>query len=159
MATLAHVRRPTAAAPAGCRSRRSERGASLIEMSLVIGLLALFIFGIITYGLTMSYKQNLTQAANEAARAAAVAPTGTAAVRAQAAADRAISGQGTPCNDTTKGLSCTFVINPCVGDTSRRCMTVRLTYDLKNHPRVSSLPAISETLPATLVSTAVVEVN
>jgi len=159
MASFAHHCPARPARSTSTPTRPDERGAALLEMAIVVGLLALFVFGIITYGVTMSYKQNLTQAANEAARAAAVAPTGSAVTRARAAADRAISGQGTPCNDSTKGLSCSFVINPCSGDSTRSCMTVTLTYDLRGHPRVSSIPAITQTLPDTMTSTAVVEVN
>lgn len=139
-------------------TRSGERGAALVEMAAVVGLLALLLFGIITYGVTMSYKQTMSQAANEAARAAAVAPADLAVARATAAADRAIGGYGTPCN-TGKGLTCTFVIDPCAGSTGSRCMTVRLTYDLRGHPRVPSIPGVRQTLPDQLVATAVVEVT
>lgn len=142
--------------PPGENSPRSERGTALIEMAAVVGLLTILLFGIITYGVTMSYKQTMAQATNEAARAAAVAPADLAVARATAAADRATSGERTPCN-TGKGLTCTFTIDPCVG-TPGRCMTVTLTYDLKGHPRVPTVPGVRETLPDKLVSTAVVEV-
>src|SRR6201999_2798583 len=49
---------------------RREEGAALVEMAIVIGILAMFLFGIITFGVTLSFQQTLTQAGNEAARAA-----------------------------------------------------------------------------------------
>ena len=36
---------------------------------------------------------------------------------------------------------------------------MELTYALRDHPRVVSLPVVSSTMPDTLVSTAVVELN
>ncbi|MCU1497555.1 MAG: hypothetical protein JWM47_1508 [Acidimicrobiales bacterium] len=144
---------------AGHRDGRGQRGAALLEMSVVVGLLALFVFGIISYGVTMSYKQTMAQAANEAARAAATAPRDLALGRAEAAANRAIGGHGTTCGDTSAGLTCSFTIDPCLGTAEVDCLTVRLTYELREHPRVASVPGVSATLPETLVSTAVVELN
>lgn len=158
MAPVAH-RHPVARPPAADGRRPRERGAALLEMSIVFALLALLLFGIISYGVTMSYKQTMAQATNEAARAAAVAPRSQALARAQAAADRAIGSYGTPCGDSSKGLTCSFTISPCVGAVTSDCMTVKLTYALKSHPRVVSLPVVSATMPDTLVSTAVVELN
>ncbi|MCU1355187.1 MAG: TadE family protein [Acidimicrobiales bacterium] len=137
--------------------RGGERGAALVEMAIVLPVLALLLFGIITFGATMSFKQSMSQATNEAARAAAVAPRDLAVTRATAAANRATSGFGVPCNEDA-GLTCSFVIAPCStggGD----CMTVELTYDLRGHPRVPSVPGVSSTLPDTLVSRAVVQVD
>lgn len=147
-----HRRRPP------LTGRRRERGAALVEMALVVGLLALLLFGTIAYGVTLSYRQSLTQAANEAARAAAVAPFDLAGDRAREAADRAIGAQGTLCNQGD-GLTCTFLVEPCNGGDGRSCMTVRLVYDLAGSPRVGSIPIIDATMPDELRSTAVVELN
>lgn len=151
---LAHPRR---AGAAGARAPRAVGGSALVEMAVVLPVLALFLFGIITFGVTMSFKQSLAQATNEAARAAAVAPRADAVARATAAADQATSGFGVPCN-SGQGLTCSFVITPCA-DSPGDCMTVDLTYDLRGHPRVPSIPGVSSTLPDTLVSRAVVQVN
>ncbi len=152
-----------------CRIRRErarqgpdpdgQRGTSLIELSIVLGVLVFLLFGIIVYGVTMSYRQSLDQAANEAARAAAVAPRDLAVSRAQAAVERALSPYDTPCGATTKGLTCTFTIDPCDGSPSTDCMTVTLSYDLQGHPRVAAIPGVTSTLPDTLRSRAVVELN
>lgn len=157
---LSHHRRVDRPAPLAPRHRRrADGGAALLELALALGVLAVLLFGIITFGITLSYKQSLSQAANEAARAAAVAPAGLAGARAEAAANRAIDGYDTPCNDASKGLTCSFVIAKCSGTTGPDCMTVRLTYALREHPRVTSVPGVDAALPATLVSTAVVELN
>src|SRR4029079_19073677 len=54
------------------RSGRGERGAVLVEFAISSVLLLLLLFGIIEYGYVLSFKQGLTQAAAEGARAAAV---------------------------------------------------------------------------------------
>jgi Flp pilus assembly protein TadG len=54
-----------------CR-RREQWGAVLVEMALVVTFLSLVVFGIISFGILLGYRQNLTQAATEAARAASV---------------------------------------------------------------------------------------
>lgn len=139
--------------------RSSDRGAALVEMAIVVGLLAMFLFGIITYGVTLSFRQSLTQAANEAARAAAVAPRDEAVAQARAAADRVASGWDAACDDGG-GLSCSFLIAPCAdgGDATAECMTVELRYDLAGHPRTPSLPVVSRTLPDEMVVRVVVRV-
>lgn len=137
---------------------RRERGAALIELSIVVGVLALLLFGIITFGVTMSFRQTLSQAANEAARAAAVAPTDLAVGRARTAVDRVMAGEGTGCDDG-RGLRCTFVVTPCTDDPTSTCLAIRLTYDLKGRPLVGSVVGIEQTLPDQLVANAVVEVQ
>lgn len=139
---------------------RDERGAALVEMAIVVGLLALLLFGIITFGVTLSFQQSLTQAGNEAARAAAVAPRELAVERARAAAERVASGWDASC-DGTGGLTCSFVIAPCSngGAAVTDCMTVELRHDLEGHPRVPGLPVVDAALPDELVVRVVVEVS
>lgn len=139
---------------------RRERGAALVEMALVLVLLSTFLFGIVLFGITMSFDQSISQAANEAARAAAVAPRDLAEERARAAADRVASGWDAACDDGD-GLTCTFEIAPCSngGTAVTECMTVEVRYDLDGHPRTPTIPLVSELLPDELVETVVVEVN
>lgn len=139
------------------RRRDAERGVALVEMAVVVGLLAFFLFGIITFGVTLSFKQNLTQASNEAARAAAVAPAGDAGSRARTAADRVLGGWDLACD--TGGLSCSFEPHPCPGADGSWCMTVVLDYDLKGHPRVPTIPGVDQILPEDLVSRVVVQIE
>jgi Flp pilus assembly protein TadG len=56
------------------RRRRDERGASLVEFALVAPILCLLLFGMITGGLSVSHKLDLSTAAREAARYAATLP-------------------------------------------------------------------------------------
>jgi hypothetical protein len=54
------------------RGRAAARGQALVEFALVAPLLFLMLFGIITFGTWVFYQQQLTNAAREAARYAAI---------------------------------------------------------------------------------------
>jgi len=51
---------------------RREDGAAAVEFALIVGLLAVLIFGLLEYGLAFWQVQNLRAAAREGARVAAV---------------------------------------------------------------------------------------
>lgn len=51
---------------------RDRRGQTLVEMALVAPLLFMFLFGIVVFGIGIFYQQQVTNAAREAARYAAV---------------------------------------------------------------------------------------
>jgi hypothetical protein len=52
--------------------RKSERGQSLVEFALIVPLFTVVLSGIITLGIGVFYQQQLTNAAREAARYAAI---------------------------------------------------------------------------------------
>src|SRR5262245_16602037 len=54
---------------------RREEGAAAVEFALIVGLLAVLIFGMLEYGLAFWQVQNLRAAAREGAREAAVGGT------------------------------------------------------------------------------------
>ena len=51
--------------------RRAERGASLVEFALLLPIFAMLLFGMITAGLALNEKQQMTHATREGARYAA----------------------------------------------------------------------------------------
>ena len=53
------------------RRARQERGAVFAEFVIVLPFFLLLIFGMISYGTMFSFRQTLSQAATEGARAAA----------------------------------------------------------------------------------------
>ena len=55
-----------------------EDGAAAVEFALIVGLLAVLIFGLLEYGLAFWQVQNLRSAAREGARVAAVRGNSTA---------------------------------------------------------------------------------
>jgi Flp pilus assembly protein TadG len=89
---------------------RREEGAAAVEFALIVGLLAILVFGLLEYGLAFWQVQNLRAAAREGARVAAVrgnnSQIGSAMV--EASAGSLPSGFGgfsasKVCNDTTSG--------------------------------------------------------
>lgn len=61
----------------GARAARPrERGAALVEFAFIVPILAIFLFGIVQFGLAYDKKQSINSAAREGARAGAI-PTKT----------------------------------------------------------------------------------
>ncbi len=58
--------------PGPSRVRTQRKGAALVEMALVLGLLLALVFGIIEFGSAFFLRQNMLHAAREAARTLAV---------------------------------------------------------------------------------------
>lgn len=142
----------------------------MVEFALVLPIFLALVFGIISYGYMLSFRQAVSQAAAEGARAAAVMPPGaTDAVRstkATAAINDALSGYGITCvsGQLRKGSkvvgSCAVpAIAACPNDASRRCATVTVTHQYRANPLIPSFPGLGVSLPANLTYTAVIEVG
>jgi Flp pilus assembly protein TadG len=141
---------------------RGDGGAALLEFAFIAVLLFTLVFGIISFGLLLSFKQDLTRAAAEGARAGAVAYRATDAVtEATAATNEAVDGFGKACGEG--GMTCT--ISPAtfdcdgVGPGVAECVEVTLTYDNEADPITPPLPVISAFLPDSLEATSVARVN
>lgn len=95
---------------------RREEGAAAVEFALVVGLLAILVFGLLEYGLAFWQVQNLRAAAREGARVAAVRGD-DAAVR-----DRMVeSSAGSLSGSWSFSRS-----RMCDGDTSGQEVTIRI---------------------------------
>ncbi len=96
---------------------RKEEGAAAVEFALIVGLLAMLVFGLIEYGLAFWQVQNLRAAAREGARVAAVRGTDPDIRSAmEAAAVGSLSGSwtytpSTTCDDNSDGAEVTITIN------------------------------------------------
>jgi Flp pilus assembly protein TadG len=134
-----------------------QRGAVLVELSFAIVLLLLLIFGIVTFGVIFSFKQGMTQAAAEGARAAAIAPVGTASTAGLAAAEGSVDAFDQDCN--VAALSCNVTVAPCPNAPTSECVTVDLIYDYDSEPLLPPLPLLSTLLPSSLQSSSVAQVN
>ena len=78
------------------RSRRhDQRGSALVEFAIASVILLVLLFGIIEYGYVLSFKQGLTQAAAEGARAGAV---GTDSAGIATAVNKAVGAFKQTCN-------------------------------------------------------------
>lgn len=138
---------------------RGDAGVALVEMAFLAAPLCLLLFGIIIYGYLMSFRQNMTQAAAEGARAGAVAPVSQAVARATDATQRAVSSFGKTCG--SGGMSCSITVISC-GTTSNpnaQCVRVRLTYDHAGNPILPDVPLVTSALPNTFVSESTAQIN
>jgi len=140
------------------RVLRNERGATMLELALALPVLLVFLFGIISYGILLSYKQQMTQVAAEAARLGAVAGGKDAAL---AAAQSSFDSNGDRVLDRVcdgpavddDGLVCEATTAPCDDPNGPLCLVVEVRFDNVAHPLVPPLPFVSAVLPKTLTST------
>jgi Flp pilus assembly protein TadG len=144
---------------------REQSGSALVEFSLIVSLLMVFLFGIITFGALMAFKSSMTQAAEEGARAAVgvpYTPTDNAAV-VTAAIGKANSSLWSGHGCGSAGMTCTATVDLCRdlsgATTGHYCVTVTLTYDYANNPIVPSVPLLDYALPSQLTEKAVVQLN
>lgn len=150
--------------------RRSEdRGAAAVEFALVVPLLLLLVFGVISYGFMLTFRQAVSQAAAEGARAAAVAPsttsTGDRQARAVAAINDVLSVHGVTCSGgslvrsgSSAGTCTVSAPATCTagGGTTATCVKVTLTYNYKDNQLI---PGIGSLLPMPSALTYVSEVR
>ncbi|KAA1418489.1 pilus assembly protein [Nocardioides humilatus] len=150
--------------------RREERGAAALEFALILPILVMLVFGVISFGYMLSFRQALSQAAAEGGRAAAVQPSGTASATritaARSAINDALGSYGVTCTSggglTHSGGSsgtCTITIGACTsGPTGAQCAKVVLHYPYKNNSLIPGL-GINTILPSDLEYTTEVRVS
>lgn len=142
----------------GSRCTR-ERGAAAVEFALIAPLVILLLFGIISYGYMLSFRQAISQGAAEGARAAAVAPAVFTEAQLQTTAldavQQALDSYGATCGSAA--LTCTVVVGNCPSNATKQCASVTIDYLYDAHPLVPQFPGIP--LPEHLKYTAVAEVS
>jgi Flp pilus assembly protein TadG len=165
----------------GLARGHGDDGSALVEFALVSVLLLSIVFGIIHYGLILSFKQDVTRAAAEGARAGAVTfPASQADVEAaaQAAVDDAVEAWGGGWSSqgcSRDGMVCTVKEGPCTNSPTTRCVTVELYYDYdgdgdcgggnknplqKGRPLFGEMPIIGGlTQPGCISATSVAQTN
>jgi Flp pilus assembly protein TadG len=163
MTTRKHERRRAA------RRGRGDEGASFVEFALISIVLFTILFGIINFGLILSFRQDVTRAAAEGARGGAVAipasvgDTTAAQTAADGAVKEAVKGIGgrfntaNPCG--VSGMHCTATIGTCTNDATHKCVTVTVSYDYKSNPLYGNLPFVSLFNPSAVSATSVARIN
>lgn len=144
--------------------KRDDRGAAVVETALCICFVVLpIVFGVIAYAYMLSFRQSVTQASAEGARAGAVAPTGTSDANRTAAALKATSGAmatgpgGLTCNSGY--LVCTAPVAACTDGSGKNCITVTVTYPYRDHSLLPTIPGLGFMLPKDITYVSVAEVN
>lgn len=139
---------------------RTQRGATAVEFALVFPLFFTIFYTIVTFSLIFVAQQSLTLATAEGARAALnfqQATTVPAAVALRAAA--ACTTASNMVSQMVHATACQTVPAACSYAPSMTCIAVTLTYNYAAHPLVPNLPLLSALLPASLSSTATVQLN
>lgn len=133
--------------------RRDQKGAAIVEFSLVVGVFVLILYALIYFGMALATKQRVTNAAAEGARSAVGAVDAAAAQTT--AQNRVVSLLGAPNGRYTV----TPVAAACdsTDPTGPQCITVTINYDWENHPVVPAAPGLGLASVNTLGSTAVVQ--
>jgi Flp pilus assembly protein TadG len=95
------------------RRGRLDRGAAAVEMAIVMPLLIAMIIGIIDFSRIFNAELQLSQAAREGVRMAALGfPEATAQARAQAAAPNPAWGAALPLGNVTVSPTCVATPGP-----------------------------------------------
>ncbi|GAA4802570.1 hypothetical protein GCM10025786_01380 [Nocardioides caeni] len=151
----------------GVVARRDVRGAAAVEFALIMPILLILVFGIISYGYMLSFRQAISQGAAEGARAAAVSQDpGSQESDAIDALNEALDSYGVTCagpdgplrrNDATVG-TCGVEVGACDNDASADCAEVSVNYDYDANPLLP-VPLVGIALPDNLSYTAVARVS
>ena len=140
------------------RSPTAERGAAAVEFALLVVPLLMIIWGLISYGVMFSYRQALSQAVGEGARAAVGAPTGLVSSVATAAIGSALDSYGQTCGATlTCTISAPSSAAPCPN--GHTCVTVTVSYPYRDNPIIPNVPGFGIVMPQTLSFTQTVQVS
>lgn len=161
--------------PRRIRTRADDRGTALVEFAFVSLLFLVLLFGIINMAVLLAFKQNMTQAASESARAAVgiVDDTTDPADPSNAIDERYVvveDALDSTVNDFDKtcdsnGIGCEWKVHDCAANTddftlitedrsaADACMTVRVTFDNTGDNRIMpAFPLIASLEPTDLSS-------
>lgn len=150
-----------------------ERGAAAVETAVCLALVVLpLLFGLVGCGFMFSFRQALSQASAEGARAAVGVPTGQPlqlAPAARAAVTQTLRPYGITCESdgtlrrpeggapvrvgtcaVTTTCTASLYTDPC-------SVTVEVVHDYRDHSLLPNLPLMGLTLPKQIVMTSTVE--
>jgi Flp pilus assembly protein TadG len=136
----------------------------MLEFALVIPIFIFVLYGLIAFGIMLSAKQSMVNAATEGARAGVGAsPTGgqqlsdaqTAA--AKAAVQRSLQ-DSVKQYDVNDPAEFNANVTWCAGSSGPKCIFVNLTYPYSSKPLVPQAPGLGLVAPSTLTAHAVVQV-
>lgn len=131
---------------------RGDDGAAAVEFALVVVPLMTLVLGVLAYGFMLSFRQSVSQAAAEGARAAAVAPPSS---DRNAIAFAAISAaMGKTCNAAGTYLTCSTA-QPA----GCACLAVTVSYAYKADPTKPVFLGLGLVIPTSLDYTATAKVN
>ncbi|MGF7134226.1 Flp pilus assembly protein TadG [Paraburkholderia sp. EB58] len=140
--------------------RLRERGTAAVEFAMIFPLYFMILYAIVTFSVIYVAQQNLTLAAEEGARAALNYQTATSTANALAArAAAACTAASNMVTSLISSANCASSWTTCSYDATMDCVKVTLTYNYASSPLVPNIPLVNFALPASLVSSAMVQLN
>lgn len=131
----------------------------MVEFALVLPIFVALLFGIITYGYMLGYRQAVSQASIEAARVAAIKPPGYDGDRsadARTSIRDSLSSFGVDCD--SDGIDCDIELTATCGvGNNAQCVSVTVRHAYRDNPILPAFPGLGITLPRTIEYTAVIE--
>lgn len=136
-----------------------------MEFALVAPLLLVLVLGVVSYGYMLSFRQALSQAAAEGARAAATSPFADPADKEASALGAINDALGVGAYSVTcAGVAassplrkdgqnvgtCEVVTQPCASEPLKQCVRVDLQYRYRDHPMIPNFPGVGLVLPERL---------
>ena len=148
----------------GRSDRGGDRGAVAVEFALILPIFLLFVYGTITFGIALSVKQMVSQAAAEGARSSVGAQMivgdldqNAAYVRVAAARAGAALGSNAQWATLTPTIE-TPCPNAAANQASSVCVKVTVSYPYAAHPLIPTLPGLGFVVPSTISSVYEVQV-
>jgi Flp pilus assembly protein TadG len=135
----------------------------MLEFALVIPIFVFVLYGLIAFGIMLSAKQSMVNAATEGARAAvgATAGAGTLADAQTAAAKAAVARSlkdSVKQYDANDNAEFEAHVDYCTPPSGPKCIFVNLTYPYSSKPLVPQAPGLGLVTPNTLSAHSVVQV-
>ncbi|HEX7738959.1 MAG TPA: TadE/TadG family type IV pilus assembly protein [Marmoricola sp.] len=117
------------------------------------------VLGIIEFGAMLTFRQALSQAASEGARATVGAPSGDVTSAATAAIKNVMDGQTYLSTNCSNGLNCDISSPYSCDGGVHTCVKVVVSADYKNLDGAITFPGMSFAVPSKLSFTSTVEVS
>lgn len=140
---------------------RGERGSVAVEFALIVPVFLVLVYGGLSFGMAMSAKSVVTEAAADGARAAIGVPTASAAQVAKDYANQVLNNEGIAYKTygSVNATLSTAGDGTCGPSLTAQCITVSISYPYSSHPALPNLPGFGLILPSTLNATYTVEVT
>lgn len=147
------------------RLPRHDRGAVAVEFALILPIFLLLVYGGLAFGLAMSAKGVITEAAAEGARAAISAQLTSADNGSMCAAYERTALKQTQNALISAGVNASYATITTTPSTCQSAfvtgvmMTVAISYPYGSHPTIPNAPGLGAVLPATIFAQYTVQVS
>ncbi|MGH2719138.1 MAG: TadE/TadG family type IV pilus assembly protein [Actinomycetota bacterium] len=151
------------------RRLRGDRGSVAVEFAIILPVFLILVYGGLSFGLAMSAKSIVTEAAADGARAAIGQSTAVAQGQTYSAAELVAQNEAEQVlNNEGTGYKTYAVVTPtqsiagdgtCGSSLSAVCVTVSISFPYSAHPAIPNAPGLGLVLPTNVNAAYTVEVT